>query len=787
MKINRIYIAAFGGLKNKTIDFKDGFSVIYGENENGKTTIMTFIKMMFYGSERGSSSIAKNPRKKYAPWSGERSAGSIDFEHGGRSYRLEREFGNTNSSDKITLTDMSDGTRESLSGNVGERFFGLSAAAFERSVFVGQFGKAESDSAAESEINSKLSNMVTTGDESVSFAAVSDRLQKARFALLSKSGRAGECDKSKKRLAELKSELERAEDIYEKHAEYRKNADIINASIEKDAERAAYLKAKIDSEQDIRNAEKLKELLETKDKLERAKEELRLTNGGVIDDLYVGKVKMCLAKLDTAAEKLKDKTDEAQRLSVGIADAEDKGGREKIKNLEKEIADLNKKKTETENNISANKKAAEALRATESDVRGKKSGINVVFITVAGFALLAALLLFAFKMQSVALIPAAGAAVSALLSFILRPADKRALEDYESRLKAFEAEAERLNADKTDVLQQLSLLSARLEAVNTSLGMGTAALENQKKLLLESRKAREEAENTYKAAEKTLLELYCSYKPAQSTDEIRHELDTLAEKADGLKQIKQKLTYLAKDLGNISYDEAREKLAALPETADSTDFDGIKAEYESLSEKLSENRSMLARAEAEDGISIKNAPDPERLKAEIKELTDKISCQESFCRAADTALEALQDSFAELRGSYGSALEKRAGKIFSRLTRGAYGSVLITKAFDMSVEENGRFGSREAEYLSSGAADQAYLSLRLALSSMIFETSGALPIFLDDSLAQYDDRRAEAAAGFLKEYSADGQVIMFTCHGAVRDAAVGAGAAEIDLGEKNEQ
>lgn len=787
MKINRIYIAAFGGLKNKTIDFKDGFSVIYGENENGKTTIMTFIKMMFYGSERGSSSIAKNPRKKYAPWSGEKSAGSIDFEHGGRSYRLEREFGNTNSSDKITLTDMSDGTRESLSGNVGERFFGLSAAAFERSVFVGQFGKAESDSAAESEINSKLSNMVTTGDESVSFAAVSDRLQKARFALLSKSGRAGECDKSKKWLAELESELERAEDIYERHAEYRKNADIINASIERDAERAAYLKAKIDSEQDIRNAERLKELLETKDKLERAKEELRLTNGGVIDDLYVGKVKMCLAKLDTAAEKLKDKTDEVQRLSVGIADAEDKGGREKIKNLEKEIADLDKKKTETENNISANKKAAEALRATESDVKRKKSGINVVFITAAGFALLAALLLFAFKMQSVALIPAAGAAVSALLSFILRPADKRVLEDYESRLKAFEAEAERLNADKTDVLQQLSLLSARLEAVNTSLGMGTAALENQKKLLLESRKAMEEAENTYKAAEKTLLELYGSYKPAQSTDEIRHELDTLAEKADGLKQIKQKLTYLAKDLGNISYDEARQKLEALPRTTKEIDFESIKTEYESLSEKLSENRSMLARAEAEDGISIKNAPDPERLKAEIKELTDKISCQEGFCRAADTALEALQDSFAELRGSYGSALEKRAGRIFSRLTRGAYGSVLITKAFDMSVEENGRFGSREAEYLSSGAADQAYLSLRLALSSMIFETSGALPIFLDDSLAQYDDRRAEAAAGFLKEYSADGQVIMFTCHGAVRDAAVGAGAAEIDLGEKNGQ
>lgn len=787
MKIKRVYIAAFGGLKNKTVDFEDGFNVIYGENENGKTTVMTFIKMMFYGSERGSSALAKNPRKKYAPWSGEKPAGSIDFEHGGRNYRLEREFGKTNSSDKITLTDMSAGTRESLSGDVGSRFFGLSAAAFERSVFVGQFGKAESDASAESEINSKLSNMVTTGDESVSFNTVSDRLQKARLSLISKSGRAGECDKNKKQLALLNDELEKAERIYEKHAEYRKNADLINKMVEKETERAAYLKAKIDAEQDIRNAARLKEMLETKEELEKAREQLRLSDGGVIDDLYVGKVKMCLAKFETVAERLKDKTAEVQRLKESTETAEDKGGREKAESLEREIDGLNNKKAEIENNISENKKSAESLKATENDVKRKKSGINIVFITVAGFALLAALLLFAFKMQSVALIPAAGAAVSALLSFLLRPADKRALAEYENKLKALETETERLNAGKAEVLQQISLLSARFEAINTSLGMGAAALENQKKLLLESRKAMEEAENTYKAAEKTLLELYCSYKPAQSTDEIRHELDTLAGKADGLKQIKQKLTYLAKDLGNISYDEARQKLEALPRTTKEIDFESIKTEYESLSEKLSENRSMLARAEAEDGISIKNASDPERLKAEIKELTDKISCQEGFCRAADTALEALQDSFAELRGSYGSALEKRAGRIFSRLTRGAYGSVLITKAFDMSVEENGRFGSREAEYLSSGAADQAYLSLRLALSSMIFETSGALPIFLDDSLAQYDDRRAEAAAGFLKEYSADGQVIMFTCHGAVRDAAVGAGAAEIDLGEKNGQ
>lgn len=787
MKIKRVYIAAFGGLKNKTVDFEDGFNVIYGENENGKTTVMTFIKMMFYGSERGSSALAKNPRKKYAPWSGEKPAGSIDFEHGGRSYRLEREFGKTNSSDKITITDMSAGTRESLSGDVGSRFFGLSAAAFERSVFVGQFGKAESDASAESEINSKLSNMVTTGDESVSFNTVSDRLQKARLSLISKSGRAGECDKNKKQLALLNDELEKAERIYEKHAEYRKNADLINKMVEKETERAAYLKAKIDAEQDIRNAARLKEMLETKEELEKAREQLRLSDGGVIDDLYVGKVKMCLAKFETVAERLKDKTAEVQRLKESTETAEDKGGREKAESLEREIDGLNNKKAEIENNISENKKSAESLKATENDVKRKKSGINIVFITVAGFALLAALLLFAFKMQSVALIPAAGAAVSALLSFLLRPADKRALAEYENKLKALETETERLNAGKAEVLQQISLLSARFEAINTSLGMGAAALENQKKLLLESEMAKNELESAYKTAEKTLFELYGSYKPAASIEEIARGLDTLSEKAEQLKQIKQRLNYLARDLGNISYEEAREKLAALPETAGDTDFEGIKAEYESLAAEIAKKRNALTAAETEDRVSLKNAPDPETLKSEIKELTEKISRQEDFCRAADTALEILQNSFAELRGSYGSALEKKAADIFARLTGGAYGSVLISKAFDMSVEKNGEFGSHEADYLSSGTADQAYLSLRLALSNVIFETSGALPIFLDDSLAQYDDRRMKTAAEFLREYSEKCQVIMFTCHGAVRDAAVKAGAAETDLGEKDER
>ena len=95
MKIKEIYIASFGGVKNLRIQTQNGLNVIYGENEKGKTTLMSFIKMMFYGSERANAQISKNIRKKYTPWDGSPMAGSITFQINGRNFRLDREFKNS--------------------------------------------------------------------------------------------------------------------------------------------------------------------------------------------------------------------------------------------------------------------------------------------------------------------------------------------------------------------------------------------------------------------------------------------------------------------------------------------------------------------------------------------------------------------------------------------------------------------------------------------------------------------------------------------------------------------
>ena len=217
MKINKINIIAFGGLKNLTLDFSEGFNCILGENEQGKTTILAFIKMMFYGSERAGSQISKNVRKKYAPWDSSPMAGSIEFEINGRNFRLEREFRSSNTTDKVSLTDLALGEKETVSGDIGVKIFGVSAAAFERSIFIGQLGFPDSDTAAEGEINAKLSNMISTGDESISLDLVKSRLEKARFAIISKSGKAGEYYKNSQLALQLKTKLENSKNATEKY------------------------------------------------------------------------------------------------------------------------------------------------------------------------------------------------------------------------------------------------------------------------------------------------------------------------------------------------------------------------------------------------------------------------------------------------------------------------------------------------------------------------------------------------------------------------------------------
>ena len=357
MKINSIHINNFGKLKDYTINFESGFNIIYGNNEDGKSTIMSFIKMMFYGYSGKSSDLTKNLRKRYLPWDGVKMSGYIDFEDNGINYRIEKQFGGSNATDKVNLWNKTSGEKEkvSSSSDIGQRFFGIGSAAFEKSVFIGQLGNAAfSSTDKEDEITQKLLNLVSTGDESISQKKVETRLQSAKEKLKSKSGKIGIIDKQYQKLNELTEDRitalkieENKKQLQEKCKEIEKDKDILEKE---------YLKFKLqyNVQLELTRLCSLEDILEKKDNIEKqAKEferkrlELVDTDGAVIDENFIKDAEEQISQIQSQVHvynerlrNLKLLEEESNKLKSGTNEGISAEFMDEIKNKEKEISEI---------------------------------------------------------------------------------------------------------------------------------------------------------------------------------------------------------------------------------------------------------------------------------------------------------------------------------------------------------------------------------------------------------------------------------------------------------------
>ena len=766
MRIDSLYIASFGGIKNLKLDFSDNFNVVLGQNENGKTTIMAFIKMMFYGNERGGNSLSKNIRKKYTPWNGDRMAGSIDFTLGGKHYRLEKEFRSSNSTDKTTLFDLDLSEGYAVPSDIGSKLLGVSAAAFERSAFIGQFGFPEKDTDAEGEISGKLSNLSLTGDENISFDEVHTRLQKAKLSLMSKSGKAGIYDKNLLKLEEISNDIKNAENAKQIFESKKSELQQIVKEITLLADKSTNMKNQLSKEEDCRNAEKFKRLLALKEELEQEGTNLKLRDGKLIDDIYLSKIKFCLSKLEKAKSCEDVKLGEIDVLKKSIDNAinpPENATEENRLVLTEKLNSITPVIDELEQNIALNQKALNGLEAKIPEAELSKKAFNPLLLIISAVLILAgAGLFFVSKITGMAGLFAG--VILLVLSFVIKPHDTSVSENLRREILTKKEKLIALQNEKSATLSELSSIKSRLDAVTAALNASAQVLESQKEMLNSKLSELSILRKDTAEAKQELINVFAAFKTTDSVDEIIAVLPALKEKADKIKQIKTELNIYVKELGSISYEEAESKLALI-ENVEQTDIDfaKLKLDYENIITETTNKKEYAATLTAELNHLKELYKNLENSKAQAELLKETLAKQNDYCEALSIADEVLTDSFSEVHSSYGAVLEKRAGEIFAKLTLDKYNSMSISKGFDIAVRQSDVFGTRDVAFLSSGAYDQAYLSLRLAVAELISENE-ALPILLDDSLAQYDDIRTEKAMEFLKEYSEKHQTIMFTCH-----------------------
>ena len=315
MIIKQIHINNFGKFADYTINFTDGFNIVFGNNEDGKSTLMAFLRLMFYPSDGGKRGVSGNRRLKYQPWSGAPMGGDITFVSDGKEYRLERTFAASASSDKVQVWNIASGKQEKLPAKIdaGKHFFGIDADTFEKSVFLGEIGAFSADRNGSHEICARLQNLVSTGEDDISFSKVEKRLESASELLEKKSGKKGllveaaaECERVTAELDDAIREENEISDDEEKITLLRDEAHSLEEELEKlkGAAHSAELKKiiRIQNDADSLSAQR-----------EKLSEELTVC-GKTADAKFVSEMKSSLQTAKTLEKQLgsaKDGEDEA--------------------------------------------------------------------------------------------------------------------------------------------------------------------------------------------------------------------------------------------------------------------------------------------------------------------------------------------------------------------------------------------------------------------------------------------------------------------------------------------
>lgn len=178
MKIEKLKINGYGQLSNREINLSPGINVIKGYNEAGKSTLLSFISSSLYGIDKNKNGQSISEYNKYKPWNNTNFSGSIVYNlDDSNKYEIYRDFNGK----KTIITDenLNNLTNEFKVTRKGveilEEQIGIDKTTFKNSSI--SFQKlVVLDDKDKSQIIQKMTNLVSTGEENVSYTNIVKKL-----------------------------------------------------------------------------------------------------------------------------------------------------------------------------------------------------------------------------------------------------------------------------------------------------------------------------------------------------------------------------------------------------------------------------------------------------------------------------------------------------------------------------------------------------------------------------------------------------------------------------------
>ena len=428
MIIESCYIAQFGKWKEKSFSFSDSLNSFLWENGEGKTTLMHFFHIMFYGlSGERKQEISENDRKHYMPFHGGSFGGNIHFQENGKKYILERSFGLRKAEDSFRLLTEQGKESHDFSENIGEEIFSLDSEAFQRVCMISHEDLSFHFNSA---VHAKLGNVSGDEEDMKKFQKVQDTLKDAINAL----------------------------------SPNRRTGAIFKKRLEEESLTAGLLGKKKEEENVLGLEEEVLRLKEEERQIEERERELeKAVRDGILEKEALGK-KVEYRKLLEELEKARARYDNAkrwyyqERFSALSPSERDRLWKEEIPELKRKIASL---KDEV-------KKPALDYFSEEREIEKKRNPLPLLLLAFA----FCFLLLFILKISGLS-IPVPGslslliALILSCISFAVYYGEKEKRKSELGKRQGEEEKRKKEEAFKMASLEELLLRSHKLEEMGS--------------------------------------------------------------------------------------------------------------------------------------------------------------------------------------------------------------------------------------------------------------------------------------------------------------------------------
>ena len=701
--------ATFGRLERQELTLSPGLNVLYAPNETGKSTWGAFIRTMLYGlSTRERGPLAD--KNRFAPWSGAAMQGRMDVSAAEGAYTLLRDTKRA-SSPMGEFSCTYTGTATPVDGitaqNAGEALLGVPREVFERSAFIGQNALAVDQDA---ELERRIAALITTGEEDTSYSQSYERLKKQLNRR--KHNKTGLIPALEREIDDLQLSLR---DLDALEAQARQAQSVLDEL----EHQAAALRQQAASwqalEQQSRAAEYAKAAQSADEAARRA------------------------ALLEESAAGLPD--GQGLALLEGQAAA-----------LQEDLSGLAQQRREAEQARQAAESAREALashplypadevglRRRVDAIAPEKNPTVLLPIFTAGIIVIAGVLAFLFRAAPLPFwIFTAMAALGIVTTTAAVTLRRRAITE---RQKFAESQRVKLEAQIAEYLP-LREQEARLQAEARRLD-----------------DAADGAEDTCRRRLAALLTQVRTFEPA---------VTDLSGAQIALANVRRRQVELAaarqQARETALYRDALQKPDRPAATAAMTSVpalskEDVDTELVRVQARLAAERSRFDTLTGH----IRSLDRSSDLQDQLAQKREQLSSLQAEYDAITLAMDALTRANTTLQNRFSPALGARAAEIFSAITAGRYGKVLLSRDFSLSAEMSGDPVGRSIRLLSQGAADQLYLAVRLAICDMVLPAEKRVPLILDDALVSFDDDRLRAALDYLLAESEKRQILLFTC------------------------